>query len=386
MPELFPPDRRRSLRSQSLDLLRFPLAVIVASIHVIATRAYYIEGHYVRFSDMEGARMFYRFFDAYLRAQSVPIYFFIAGYVFFLGIKLTIDTYGHKLHNRTKSLLIPYVSWNILAVVIALIAFLPEMRDILPVVRNIHLDWSLPNILETFWNSWYGIFTTGKPMPPGSEIYPQDYPLWFVRDLMILAVSAPLIYFCLKKTRWYVVGFLGLAWIALSPFKLGHFSQLLTGFFFFSWGAYMSYHGKDMIAEFRKFFSICTICYILISTSLWLGTSIPPSIYALLKSVNVVAGMVMAYGIAAKLIESRRVKISRFLAASSFFVYAGHGIFVAYINMLFFQWLRPWNMWGVTAVYLLTLIVTIVGLLLIFKLCGRFAPMIQQIFAGRKYN
>ena len=125
---------------------------------------------------MDGSHLFYGFFDAFLRNQSVPIYFFIAGYVFFLGITLTIDTYGHKLKNRTKSLLIPYVSWNTLAVLIALLAFLPEFKTILPNIQNIHFHWNVPSILETFWNAWFGIFSTGRPMAPGGLIYPQDYP------------------------------------------------------------------------------------------------------------------------------------------------------------------------------------------------------------------
>lgn len=386
MAEQFPHDNRKSLRSQSLDLLRFPLAVVVAAIHVIATRSYQWHGRTVRFSDMEGSRMFYDFFDAFLRGQSVPIYFFISGYVFFLGITLTMNTYGHKLRNRSKSLLIPYVSWNILAVLVASIAFIPELRPLFPALRNIKVSLSVPSILETFWNSWYGIFSTGQEMSPGSEIYPQDYPLWFVRDLMIIVVSAPLIYFCLKNTRWYTIAALGVAWFALSPYKLGHFSQVLTGFFFFTWGAHMSYRGRDMIKEFKRYFIPCTACYLVVGMLLWLYPHLNHTLYVYLKSLNVLVGMVMAYGLAAKLIESRRVKTSKFLSAASFFVYAGHGIFVAYINILLFELLHPLNFLSVAGIYLLTLTITVGGLLLAFKLFGRYAPVFQRIFAGREFR
>ncbi|MBD5201302.1 MAG: acyltransferase [Bacteroidales bacterium] len=375
----------KSLRSQSLDLLRFPLAVIVAAIHVTATRSYWVDGSQIRFSDMDGSHLFYGFFDAFLRNQSVPIYFFIAGYVFFLGITLTIDTYGHKLKNRTKSLLIPYVSWNTLAVLIALLAFLPEFKTILPNIQNIHFHWNIPSILETFWNAWFGIFSTDRPMAPGGLIYPQDYPLWFVRDLMIIVVSAPMIYFCLKTTRWYAVAFIGIVWFALSPYKLGHFSQMLNGYFFFTWGAYMSYHGRDMIKDFRHFFKLCAGGYLVISTALWL-CNFPEWLYDYLKSANVILGMVMAYGLASLLIESGRVKTSKFLAASSFFVYAGHGLIVAYINVALFQIFTPRSFLPVALIYLTTLIIAVGGLCVLFGLLGKYAPLLQQIFAGRRYK
>lgn len=386
MSELSHPNNRKSLRSQSLDLLRFPLAVIVAAIHVSATRSYWDNGHLVRFSDMAGAKWFYGFLDAFLRNQSVPIYFFIAGYVFFLGVNLTIEIYGQKLKNRSHSLLVPYISWNIMAVLIALPAFLPEFRSVLPNLDNIKMLWSIPSILETFWNSWYGIFSTGSPMPPGGDIYPQDYPLWFVRDLMIIAISAPLIFFCLKKTRWYTVVLLGAMWLLFAPFKLGHFSQLLTGYFFFTWGAYLSYHGRDMIFEFRKHFRICLELYFLLSIVLWCFSDMPLWLFKYLKCLNVVAGMVMAYGLAARLIESRRVKISRFLAASSFFVYAGHGIVVAYINLALFELFRPKDFLSVAFIYAATLLISVIGLVLIFKWLGQHFPHLQKILAGRVYK
>lgn len=386
MPEQFPADSRRSLRSQSLDLLRFPLAVIVAAIHVIATRSYCVGNHIVRFDSMAGADSFYHFFDAFLRGQSVPIYFFISGYVFFLGIKLTIDTYGHKLQNRSKSLLIPYISWNILAIGVAAIAVLPQMSDIIPAAKTFHINLSLENVLQCFWNAHDGIFSDGTITTPGSDIYPQDYPLWFVRDLMIIVICTPMIYFCLKKTRWYAVGALAAIWFVLSPFKMGHFGQLLTGFFFFSWGAHTSFHGKDMITEFNKFFKTSVLLYCSISLLIWLLPDIPHVIVHLLKSINVVAGMVMAYGLAARLIQSRRVKVSKFLAVASFFVYAGHALFVAYINIFLFRLFRPEHFYGVALIYLATLVLTISLLLLIFKLLGRYLPSIQKILAGKTYR
>ncbi len=95
---------RNDLRSQSLDLLRFPLAVVVVFIHVWTPNTYGPEGSICLSSFLNGL------IEGLIRGQSVPIYFFISGYVFFLNVDMTRQTYIRKLRNRSKSLLIPYIN------------------------------------------------------------------------------------------------------------------------------------------------------------------------------------------------------------------------------------------------------------------------------------
>lgn len=376
----------RSLRSQSLDLLRFPLALVVMAIHIVASHDYYAGSRHVIVTRMDAADTFFAFFNAFLRGQSVPVYYFISGYVFFLGVTLTMDTYGHKLLNRTRSLLFPYLAWNILALGVMFIQFLPSLSGYFPYLDRYDISFTPQSILETFWNSWYGIFSRTEPFPAGAGIYPQDYPLWFVRDLMIIVLCAPLIYWSLRHTRSWLVIASGMAWFVLSPVPTGHVGQLLGGFFFFSWGAWMSYHHRDMIRDFRHFFKISAILYLIIGCVLmWLDQRVHHILWTYLKSINVFVGMVLAYGISSWLVERCKMKVSRFLAAASFFVYAGHGIFVAYVNIIYFNLFQPSTISGVASVYLLNMITTTGILLGLFYLTGRFFPTVQALFAGRRY-
>ncbi len=77
--------RKNDLRSQSLDLLRFPLAVVVLTIHTFSTDGFTIQGNSVSLDDFPILLETNYFINAFLRGQSVPIYFFISGFVFFLG-------------------------------------------------------------------------------------------------------------------------------------------------------------------------------------------------------------------------------------------------------------------------------------------------------------
>lgn len=88
------------MRSETLDLLRFPLALVIVIVHALPLAP--------SPSIMDGLIM------AFLKEQSVPIYYFISGYVFFLGIELTKGVYLKKIKNRIRTLLIPYLIWNLL--------------------------------------------------------------------------------------------------------------------------------------------------------------------------------------------------------------------------------------------------------------------------------
>lgn len=108
--------RTNDLRSQSLDLLRFPLAVVILIIHTFNANGFTIQGVPVSLENMPILLEINLFIDGFLRGQSVPIYFFISGFVFFLGVGFTKEKYLQKLKNRVKTLLIPYLIWNIIAI------------------------------------------------------------------------------------------------------------------------------------------------------------------------------------------------------------------------------------------------------------------------------
>lgn len=74
---------KSDLRTQSLDLLRFPLAVIVVSAHVFNKEAIAISGEVFDVCQYSLYNDFLLFVDGFLRGISVPVYFFISGYVFF---------------------------------------------------------------------------------------------------------------------------------------------------------------------------------------------------------------------------------------------------------------------------------------------------------------
>lgn len=374
---------RNDLRTQSLDLLRFPLVVIVLTIHVFTTQGFTFRGTEYSFETMPILLTVNHFIDGFLRGQSVPIYFFISGYVFFLGIELTKESYTKKLKNRMKTLLIPYIIWNAIAILLQLFYFLPWFSSIFPNLDRMNLDLSPSAIFYSFWDIRKGILG-GPTSIVGDGIYPQDIPLWFVRDLMIVVVCTPILYWLLKRTRYYMVALLGVWWFVLSYWHVGHFNMLSTAFFFFSWGAYMSVYKKDMFVEFGRFFKTSIILYPLLALLYVASIDYYPEISSTLKRLNVLVGLLFAYNVSAWLLSHNICKASRFLASSSFFIYVSHYLICGQILKILFYFIRPSTDIGMLIIYFLTVLVTITLLLLTFYLLRRYTPAFLKVLAGRK--
>jgi len=105
------------LQSKVIDFLRFPLIIGVLFIHN-ATSTVTIPG--VTFGTDAFMPVFLtcsNLFSQVLGRIAVPLFFFISGFLFFLNVK-TFDTvcYKNKLQSRMKTLLTPYLFWNVLTI------------------------------------------------------------------------------------------------------------------------------------------------------------------------------------------------------------------------------------------------------------------------------
>lgn len=377
--------RTNDLRTQCLDLLRFPLAVVVLLIHTFTPQGFIVHGTNVSFESLPLTWRTYSFVEAFLKSQSVPIYYFISGYVFFLGIRtFNREVYFRKLKNRMHSLLIPYVIWNMLMLLMALVLFLPCFSTILPNIHLNKLDFNPGAILNTFWDQFHGVIRN----PNAQErlaIYPQNIPLWFVRELMIVVLCTPVIHFLLHRLKCYFVIALGIVWFIIQGFhEFSHLTMILTAFFFFSWGAYMSVNNKDMIQEFGRFSRVSMVLYPALGILYMMASGQCPEAIRPIKACNIVVGLFFAYNLAAYLLRHRICQVNPFLASSSFFLYISHWlIYDKSLKVVFFLF-RPQSDLGMLMFYALSVAFTVGLLLATYFLLRRFAPGLLKVIAGRK--
>lgn len=368
----------RASHSQALDLLRFPLAVIVVLVHTFPMQTgFNIMG---KPFDFENFPIFYEllcFISSFLRGQSVPIYYFISGYVFFLGVdNFNKDRYIQKLKNRTKTLLIPYLIWNVIALGIRLTSYIPMFR-----AYAAHPDQTFNptvwTILSSFWST-KGLF------PDSPLAVPVNTPLWFVRNLMIVVLCTPIIYNVIKRFRAWPILFLCMLWFVKLFFPEVSDGGFIGSFLFFSFGAYMSINKKDMVAEFGRYFKISIILYPCLGVIGMLSIHFFPSVTEVIKQINIIVGLLFAYNIAVWLLQKNYCKVNEFLAASSFFIYVSHAIICGKIRAFLMLIIKPINEFSFIIVYILTLVLTIVSLLTAYWVLKRYFPSVLKLVTGRK--
>lgn len=179
--------------SQCISALRFPLAIAVVMIHS-------------QISGYSSAIFIHSLQNIIFLA--VPCFFIISGYNFSKSKK----QYKEKIKNRLKTILLPYILWN-------LIAYMVSMR---------YQGFYLPN-----WN----IFIKT----------PINFPLWYLRDLFILCLLHPCISWLASKIKGIL--FILLAFfLCYEEFILPFFGLRYNSILFFGIGVLFNiYINKDKI-------------------------------------------------------------------------------------------------------------------------------------------
>lgn len=198
-----------SLTSSTISALRFPLTVGVVFIHFnvlsdnLAVRGTGNAEHFPTW-----LVCMFNLFSEVLPRIAVPLFFIISGYLFFRS-GFMIRTYTDKLRRRVRTLLVPYILWNLLYLIRTAFRDIPAFSGLSH--DTAQANWSLSAVLACFWDKSRGVF----PVPASSYIYPQDFPLWYVRDLMLVVVLAPVFYWMLKRLDGWQLWFgYGLACLA----------------------------------------------------------------------------------------------------------------------------------------------------------------------------
>lgn len=233
-------DDNDELQSKTIAFLRFPLIVGVVLIH-----CYYKElpigGVKVPVMDEYPIyKLIADLFSQVLARTAVPLFFLISGYLFFYKSSFSWPMYGSKLRKRAQTLLLPYLFWNG-----ALVGLHLLIELLFPSV----LSGEVKPVLDYGWCDWWDIFWAREPSEPGGMPMPINYPLWFIRDLMVLVVFSPLVYAMVRYLRQYALALLGFLWLIYDGASSPGLSP--TAWFFFSLGAFYSVHRRNFVVETR---------------------------------------------------------------------------------------------------------------------------------------
>ena len=183
-------------------MLRFPLAILVVFVHGFGADIDVSELHVSGLTGLALYDYIRLFFSVVIARSAVPIFFIISGYLLFLKVEEYNKTvYISKLRKRWHSLVIPYFSWIVLLILWTLMFKVGGIllhgkpwTGILDYFQNngyLHMLWD-----SSVWEertTWLGIETHNSG--------PVLLPFWYMRDLIMMVVISPAIYWLIKKAK-----------------------------------------------------------------------------------------------------------------------------------------------------------------------------------------
>lgn len=358
-----------SLLSRTISCLRFPLIIGVVFIHsnLLVVN---IQGNIVRYDQWPVAKFVMTLFSSVFADISVPLFFFISGFLFFYNTEFTKEIYINKIKKRFRTLLVPYMIWNFVAFIILLIEVHPKVIQFFPLLKDYRVD--IVSFLSSFW-------VTNLPMSMSGPCNPINTPLWFIRDLLVIVLFSPIIWWTIRKLRIFFVISMGIIWFFTLGEYVGFPGLCHQSLFFFPLGAYFSINQLNFVEMSRKV-SWVPFVYVLIAiidVLIWNQTNSP-----FLHHLNILFGMVTVVIIASLLIEKRKIHIYSFLTGASFFVYALHNLFLGKMTKVVVMIAQPESPCLVLFLYFLMPMVAILICLGIYKLINRYLPNLGTVLTG----
>lgn len=353
------------LLSRTIATVRFPMAFLVVMIHGYFIKVVFDGGK------TEIDFTYFYFFPKVLllvgeiASVAVPIFYILSGFLFFYKVsEFNSCCYFSKMKKRIHSLLIPYLFWNTLTPLIVILGqmFVPSVFS---GERTSISDYSWLEWLQMFWNN------AGTGYPVSSQ-------LWFLRDLMIVVVASPLIYFFIKYTKIYGILFLWVLWVFdIEPNITG---VNITSFFFFSLGAYFSIHKLNFVVlSANLYIKGIGVLYLLILffAILFENSFFSPYVHKFCISIGIffVIGLTAFYLL-------RGGKESSFLSKSSMFIYLMHVTPIIFLKKIAILIVRPSNDISAIFVYFACPIVMTAICLAIFGVLRKYVPKFTSVITG----
>jgi surface polysaccharide O-acyltransferase-like enzyme len=360
----------KDLQSNVINFLRFPLIVGVVFIHNTSSTVA-IPG--MEFGYVENLSVFYvcsQLFSQILGRVAVPLFFFLSGFLFFQNIDgFTKQDYLRKLKTIWKTLLIPYLFWNI---TVLFIYYIAQNIPTLDMWFNHKADYNFQYILGSLW---------GLPNETGMT-YPRAYQFWFIRDLMVAVVLTPVIYFFIRKAKVYGVLLLGVLWFFNWWFDVVEVRGLsIVAVFFFTAGAWFGSNKRNITDDMGKVRYWSFALYpLLVIADLWTKND---AANPFIHNAGIIAGIVFWVNLVAHLLMTGKIHVNRFLLSSAFFLFAVHDPFLLTpLRKILYVVFNPQSDLLITALYFLIVLVTVLIALGLYYMLKRFLPTFTAIITG----
>lgn len=299
-----------------------------------------------------------RYLSRYLLTATVPAFFIISGFLFFQSVRtFTRRTYIAKLKNRYHSLVVPYLLWNLIAAAVFIIKVSAFGYPGYGIVNDNHVD----------------LLRAVAGFADVADGYPYDFPLWFIRNLIVMVLISPIFYILARYTWTTLIAVIASAFFTPLAFHGG---------LYFLIGAWLALH--------RHEFTNARLTWI----STLLIASVPLFFFREDMSRTVIFICVFARNIGmtffAVLIGRRLSRLRSLdlqkIPAAAFFIYAFHGLYCSLLRSFILKTIGSGSSLSILLAYTLSVATLIATSLLVYALIRRFFPRILAPLTGSRIH
>ncbi len=361
-----------SSTSSRIEALRFPLIIGVVFIHNasvlhIANRSFDVLHTHIAWVD------FIVYLSQSIVDNSVLLFFAISGYLFFKS-EWSWGKYIEKLKRRFHTLLIPFLFWSLATLVVLAVA------ESIPQAKMQFADETWPDVRSLSilggFNIIFGTF----------DLYPLLHPFWFLRDLMVLVVFAPAIYFifCKKWGGIFLVAIFSLLYCQWLP-ALGwpFLWPTLISTCYFSLGAYLSQR-ENGVACIDKIGPIAGLIFLVNAIFNWVFPS---------SQMHFLTGFIIAFAapgiwwLSGVFVRSTRwMTFLAGLSGDAFFVYAIHQPSLVILRKIVFRFFQPTSGTAILSQYFLLPFCLVALLVVLNRLLMKIVPAFMGFITGNFYR
>lgn len=344
-------------------MLRFPLVVGVVVAHAYSSTIG-LESGVLGVSDTGFVAAFIReFISRGLCRVAIPLYFMMSGYFYFSWEAFNRQEYDQKLRKRLWSLFVPFLIWN-LSLLLALLA----AQSLGP--------------LKPFFSGYYANVAEYTPLQYFTAVFgigrlPISYQFWFIRDLIVLVMISPILYWLFMRLPWFLFPAVFAGWLYYSN---AAYTPVPEAVLFFCVGGWMRRHGTTFQTLDRYGPVICA-GYLALVVADVLTKSYWFSEYY--HKITLLPGSAAALWMAGRALRHARIKAAIFgLAASSFFVFAAHEPLLTVVRKFSYKLLMPERDATVLFLYFLDPLLVIGGCTAAYFVLRRIMPRFTDIITG----
>lgn len=247
------------------------------------------------------------FFSQGLNRIASPLFFIISGYLFFANINGRYEEFLLKLKKRFITLVIPYLLWSLAGLALYWLLQMFPRADVFFTKTHIS-DLSIRELLYSL------LF---DPVP---------YHLWFIRDLMMIVLLSPVVYFLIKNLKFVLLVSCLILWLADINLIFFRSQSLL----FYTIGGIVAIHYKDKaVREYNiKYGPIVVVWVAVITVKTFLGYDLSGNVVltGLLHKAGIILGILAVNSVYDRFSDKIRsfYEKNKPVFSFTFFVFASH--------------------------------------------------------------